>query len=406
MPKKHLNDQFIRNLTPQGKRIEYFDQHLIDPETSTLKRVGVKGLLIRLTKAGNIYFYYSYWFDNKSKRFKIGNYPNLSLSEARDKARKLAYKVNNNIDPQVEKIANKKKSKPKIFDYLVKHFKNQHLPTLRESTQKTYRNRIETEILPAFKGMTIENMTRGVIIELLEDIAVDRNQPTHSNRIRAILSSMFSFAVQREIAEYNPVKTIKPLGNENQRDRVLNEEELRRLWEHLLKLHEPLSSVFRILLLLGQRKGETCRMKWENIKDNVWTIPKEQTKADRKHSVPLTPLAVDIISDLKNESPYVFESNRNKGQPIKWLHNSFKGATKQAKITDIRIHDLRRTAATYMAESGTDRTILGKVLNHKGLAGDSQVTARYDRYAYMDEKRQALNRWSYRLKEIISNDNS
>jgi ribosomal 30S subunit maturation factor RimM len=54
-----------------------------------------------------------------------------------------------------------------------------------------------------------------------------------------------------------------------------------------------------------------------------------------------------------------------------------------------------------MAEMGTDRTIIGKVLNHKGLSGDSQVTARYDRYDYMKEKKQALNRWSQKLQQII-----
>ncbi|MGK7371532.1 MAG: site-specific integrase, partial [Candidatus Halalkalibacterium sp. M3_1C_030] len=181
----------------------------------------------------------------------------------------------------------------------------------------------------------------------------------------------------------------------------MDEDEIKGFWENLPMLREPLSSVFKVLLLLGQRKGETCRMKWNDIEDGIWTIPKDETKANRKHLVPLPPLAVEIIEDLENDSPFVFESRINKGKPVKWINEAFDRVTGEAKITDARIHDLRRTCATHLSGLGTDRTTLGKLLNHKGLSGDSQVTARYDRYGYMDEKRTALNKWSIGLYGII-----
>src|SRR5699024_10757109 len=150
-----------------------------------------KGLLLRVTKAGNKYFYYSYWYDNKSKRYKIGDYPNIGIAEARDEARELARQVNDGIDPQVEKNT-KKKKRPATFEYLANQFKKKHLPKLKESTQKTYTERIDGEMLPAFKGIKVKNMNRGVIIDLLEEIAIERESPYQSNRVRAILSSMFS----------------------------------------------------------------------------------------------------------------------------------------------------------------------------------------------------------------------
>lgn len=388
MPKLKLTDPFIRNHPEPEKRIEIYDKH-------------TSGLAVRITPTGSKSFVYRYRFNDKVRRFTIGKFPKMTLAEARDEVKELAYKVNHGTDPLEEKKAKKSRPTPKKFEYLVKRFKRQHLSTLKESTQRTYGNRIDSEILPAFKGTAVKNISRGVIMELLEEIAFERGYPTHSNRVRAILSSMFSFAVQREIAEYNPVKTIQPLGKEVKRDRVLSEDEIKNLWEKLPILQKSLHGVFKMLLLLGQRKGETCRMKWDDIEDGVWTIPKEQTKANRKHRVPLPPLAIEIIESLENDSPFVFESRRNKGKHIRWINGAFNRVAEEAEIPDIRIHDLRRTTATYMAELGTDRTILGKVLNHKGLAGDSQVTARYDRYGYMDEKKKALNRWSHKLQKII-----
>lgn len=91
MPKKRLTEQFLHNLKPQEKRVEYYDQHLIKGEE--LKKKGVKGFLVRLTKAGNKYFYYNYWFDGKAKKYKIGSNPDIGVSKAREVARELSFQV-------------------------------------------------------------------------------------------------------------------------------------------------------------------------------------------------------------------------------------------------------------------------------------------------------------------------
>jgi integrase len=391
MPKKNLTDPYIRNYPKPDKRVEIYDEH-------------TSGLAIRITTNGSKSFVYRYRFKNKVKRFTIGRFPTVSLAEARKEVGELEYKVNHGTDPLVEKKAKKDKPKSKKFDYLVKQFKKKHLPKLKASTQKDYTERIDNQIVPAFKGMELKYMTRHHILEFLEEIAYGRNSPIQSNRVRAILSSMYSNGVQWGIAEINPVKTIKPLGEENERDRVLDEKEIYDLWHEFLIIPDPTQSLFKLLLILGQRKGETRRMEWNHLNENIWTIPKEQTKADRKHFIPLPPMAGEIIENIAKTSPYVFESRSKKGHPIKWMNSTFNRAAKRAKVNDVMIHDLRRTAATHMAELGTDRTILGKVLNHKGLAGDTQVTARYDRYSYMDEKTKALKKWSEFLQEIISGD--
>ncbi len=398
MPKRHLSDQFLRNLKPKGKRVEYYDQHLI--VNDTIQRKGAKGLFVRLTKAGSIYFYYRYWFHGKARSRKIDSYPNISLTDARERARGFASDVNNGIDPQAEK--NAKKRKPETFQYLADQFKKKHLSRkLKPSTQKTYTERIDQEMIPYFKDKYVKDISRNEIIELLEQIAYERQSPIHSNRVRAILSSMFSFGVQRGIVEFNPVKIIEPLGKENDRERILEADEIQKLWQTFETLPEPSRSLFKMLLTLGQRLGETRRMKWKYTKNGIWTIPKTQTKANRKHFLPLSPLAVSIIERINNDSDFVFASPIQKDKPVSTVYSAWYAVRKNTGIDDIRIHDLRRTAATYLAELGTDRTTLGKVLNHKGLESGAQVTARYDRHGYMDEKKQALNRWSYKLQQII-----
>lgn len=149
-------------------------------------------------------------------------------------------------------------------------------------------------------------------------------------------------------------------------------------------------------------------MKWEYVHDGIWTIPEKLTKANREHKLPLPPLAQQILKDLRiytGGSQYVFQSPAKENQPITWIQwhaRSIRDTGDEKGVSDFRIHDLRRTVATYMTGMGINRTVLGKVLNHKQLAGDSHVTARYDRYDYMKEKKTALLQWGTRLQAILS----
>lgn len=414
MPKKHLTSQFIRNLKPQNKRVEYYDQHLI--ENDKLKSTGVKGLFIRLTKAGSVYFYYRYWFNDKAKSYKIGSYPDISLSTARDKARVLADQVNRGVDPQAEKNKRKHQPEKKTFNQLAEKFSQRHLPTLRESTQKEYNRVIESELLPAFKGMNIEDITKHHIRNVLDDKAYGNKKkrqdaaPTMANRIRAVLSSMFDFGIKKWglTIESNPVlATPTYKEGENKRDRFYSEPELKALWKAFEQEIEPIQSVFKMLLLTAQRKTETMRMKWSHIDGDIWTIPAENAKNKQSHGVPLPSEALDIIEAMRpisGDSEYVFESPRLDDEPIGWIKQAVKRIRKVSEVGDFRIHDLRRTAATYMAKGGTDPMIIGKVLNHKALAQENRITAIYNRHDYMKKKRQALNRWGEKLRKILNDE--
>ncbi len=391
--KLKLNDPFIRNHPAPEKRIEIYDTH-------------VSGLAVRITKTSHKSFVYRYRFNNKVKRFTIGSYPNVSLAKARQEAGELAYKVSKGIDPQAEKSKRKHQSDPQTFKELAEEFKTKHLPNLKEKTQTEYCRIIDVELIPKLGKKPIDDITKNQIINLLDNKALKDGSPTMANRIRARLSTIYSFGVKRGLAKHNIVQSTPtyPAGK-TKRDRYYNENEIQQLWHFFEQLNQPTQSVFKMLLICGQRKTETMNIRWNDIRGNVWTIPAELAKNGQPHDVPLSDLALQIIEDMQpitGESEYVFNSPKIDSAPMRSLKRANRTIKKHSGVPDFRPHDLRRTVATYMAKLAVDRTVLGKILNHKGLAGDGQVTAIYDRHSYMKEKRQALNRWSNHLQGITS----
>lgn len=250
----------------------------------------------------------------------------------------------------------------------------------------------------------------------MDSIAIDRDTPVFSNRVRAVLSSMFSFGIDKAILEINPVLNVKRKRKrkngeavERKRKRTYSPEEIRKLWKAFLIQSEPVRSIFMMLLICGQRTGETRRMKWEHInwKDKTWTIPREETKANREHVVPFSDLAEQVLkemSEFTGNGTYVFPSRVDGSKPIRWLQKAVDRVQEISKVEDFRCHDLRRTMATFMAELGTQPYEIGKVLNHKEQGGDTNVTGIYNRYTYLEEKRRALQQWSDHLKRILDGE--
>jgi len=394
MPTKKLNHNYIKNINPEDKRIEIYDE-LID------------NLAIRVTPTGYKSFVLRY--GSKGKRYTIGKFPNIGLAEARDIARDLLADIAKGKDPQEEKNAKRKKQEFQTFGELVEEFQELHLPTLRESTRKEYKRIIDNELLPVFKTIPVKEIEKGQIREFLDKKAREDESPTMANRIRARLSKIYNFGIGRGWVESNPVKGIPTYKNGNtKRDRFYNKEEIKELWKFFEMQKEPTQSVLKMLLITGQRKTETMQMKWSDLNEGIWTIPSELAKNKKPHEVPLSDMALKIIEKMRKmngESDYVFKSPQKENEPISWLTRARVFIQDNSEVPDFRPHDLRRTVATFMAKLKVDRTVLGKILNHKGLAGDTQVTAIYDRHSYTDEKREALNLWSDYLREILSNKN-
>jgi len=216
---------------------------------------------------------------------------------------------------------------------------------------------------------------------------------------------VFKFGVQRGIIDASPAVAIDKPAKETRRDRVLSENEIRAFWSGLDKsiMTEDVRTALRLCLVTVQRRGEVAGMRRSEIDGDWWIIPKERSKNGKAHRVPLSPLAKRLIAHASGDD-FLFPSPRKKGQygeqiPIeaRALTNAI---TKNRHLIDTErfcTHDLRRTAATKIAELGVPRFDIAKILNHSDYA----VTAVYDHYAYDAEKKKALLKWGRKLQEIL-----
>jgi integrase len=256
------------------------------------------------------------------------------------------------------------------------------------------------------------------------------------NRVLATVRKMLNFAVDHDWLEANPAARVKKPSPHRSRDRVLTQDEIRRLWrvlshfattderpapgrkratgttdDPLCPIGASLAAIQKVRLLTAQRGGEVARMRWSDLEiagddqRGWWTIPGEHTKNGQPIRVPLTG---DVIALIREQEPdddnergeYVFTGRGN--ATVLDRTKKAPSALARALGIDFRGHDLRRTAATNMAEAGIPRAHIAYVLNH--VDGGSRATKIYDRYAYDAEKRIAIETWTRRLNAILANE--
>jgi integrase len=187
---------------------------------------------------------------------------------------------------------------------------------------------------------------------------------------------------------------------EKQRDRVLNDDEIRALWSACDQLGNP-GALVRLLLLTGQRLRKVANMKWDDVTDGVWTISTESREKGNAGEVRLPQVAVDLIAEQPriDGNEYIFPAARGSG-PI----NSFAQLKRYfdrlmpADMPDWRFHDLRRTARTRMAELEIDDRIAELTLGHK-IKG---VEAVYNRAKLTERKSAALQKLTEHIVRLLN----
>lgn len=416
MPKEKLSHQKVKAIKKPEKPYVIYDQVQ-------------KGLELRISKAGTKSFCFRYEAAGKYRRLTLGRFPDLSLSDARARVRELKVKVKNGEDPQATREEQKNKKKPITFKELADKFITRHLPTLSDRTSTEYKRIIETELLDkhGWGHVAAWDITSQYVREVLNHKAYEEDAFTMANRIRSTISKMFEFGIKHIGLEINE----NPVGNtpvfkqgENKRDRVYNDSEIKELWQFWETRPEPIQSIFKILLLTGQRKTETMQMRWDHIESdkpckkviikedgkpkpkaflaNVWVI--DENKSKRRHEVPLPDFTYNIICNLWSEDEnnnFVFASNILENKPIQSIKSTSELIKKETSVLDFRPHDLRRTMATKLEQLMVDQYTIKKLLNH---AADSVTSKHYTWYDYMDKKLEALQRWNWRVKDIIGID--
>jgi Phage integrase family. len=252
-----------------------------------------------------------------------------------------------------------------------------------------------------------------------------RNDGSSDARGRAMarcLSKLFAWLVQHRRITANPCLGVYCPPAPAARDRVLSDSEIRWFWRACDQISEPFGQLLRLLLLTGGRREEVARMTRAELSEDgtVWNLPKERAKNRRAHVVPLPPLARYIIAGVKvveSKPGYIFSTTGT--TPVsgfskikRKLDDEMLAAARREKeqahrdpseviITKWRFHDLRRTAATGMAEIGISPHIVEAALNHVSGA-KAAVAGTYNRAAYAAEKKAALERWASHVEGLMS----
>jgi len=369
---------------------------------------------------------YIYKVNGIKRVLTLGEYPAMGLATAKEEFLKYRNQVKlEGRDPAkeiqdaieetktAEQRAREEENRLPTIEKLAAEYLKKHAKVKKRSWKEDERI-IDKDIIPVIGQKKAKDVTRRDIIKLLDKIA-DRGAPIAANRTQALIKKMFNFAIGEDIVLFNPCLVINKRGEEHQKDRVLSDEEIKTHWHGILASDMTIQTKVALLLQLvtAQRKGEVVAMRWDEIETDVWTIPSENAKNKRPHTVPLSPQAITLLDMVKNDSPWVFSapSGHLRGDSIsratrRYLMRIKKPteANPDAMLTKndpewFTPHDFRRTAATKMTKLKIPRLTVSKVLNHS----EGGVTSIYDRNEYDPEKRQALETWGRKLDAIISN---
>jgi integrase len=406
-----LTDRLLRTLKPSAHARDYHDTQQ-------------RGLIARILPSGIVQFNVRYRHQGKQRRLKLGEYPAVSLQTARKRARGAQADVDDGRDPAGERQAAKAERTDTINalgeDYLKKHARK-HKRSAEEDARI-----LEADVLPYWRDKSVRALSRRDVRVLIERVA--ERAPVMANRVLALVRKMLNFAVDHDWIDANPAARVQKPTREVWRERVLTNEEVRRVWrvlsnppaktdkpapgrkratgkkdDPLCPISAPLASLLKVRLLTAQRGGEVTKMRWADVdlESGWWTIPGTDTKNGEAHRVPLTEDALAIIraqrpSKKHKGGEYVFVGS---GESLSDRAKKAPAAIARVLGIDFRGHDLRRTAATRMAEAGIPREHIGKVLNH--VEGGARATRVYDRHTYDREKRLALEAWARTLKAIL-----
>jgi integrase len=232
-----------------------------------------------------------------------------------------------------------------------------------------------------------------------------RNKGKSDARGRTMLSALsllFKWLLSERRVTSNPCLPVARAKPATSRDRVLSESELQSFWSATDSVGGPFGALLKLLLLTGCRREEVAGMRWSELSEDLatWTIPSSRTKNWREHIVPLPPLPRDIIASVTRiEGPFVFTTTGKSS--VSGFSRVKQRLDRLIDVAPWRLHDLRRTCATGMAQLGIQPHVVEAVLNHVSGA-KAGVAGIYNKYQYLPEKKTALERWAAHVEALVT----
>lgn len=392
-----LTQASVKGLTlPSGARDKlFFDDDL-------------PGFGFRIRDGGKRTWIAQYRLGKKQRRVTIGAAANTTAEEARKRAKGILSRVHLGADPQIEKAEARAQAASTVqiatelyLDARAAGLKPRSLVEVQRHLRKDF---------AALSELPLAKVTRADVAAEIVRIA-KQNGPYAANRARAALSAFYSWAMGEGLADRNPVIGTNKATDEIARDRVLSPPELSAIWQEAGD--GDYAAIVKLLVLTGQRREEVGGMLWSEVDLDglIWRILPERTKNGLPHDVPLSQPAVAILRDhaKRDGRDLVFGAGAGPFQGwsnAKSAHNKrvlarLREKNKKASPPPWRLHDIRRTVATRLADLGVLPHVVEAVLNH--VSGHKAgVAGVYNRASYAAEKRMALNLWAEHVVEATT----
>lgn len=388
------------------------------------------GFGVRVLSGGKRSWIIQFRIAGRSTTKTIGRVERMSAGTARDLAKRQLAQAELGIHPGEEKKTAHRKA-AETFKSIVPVFldakKNKPLNNKKPVKARTF-EQIElhlTEHWSDLDGLPIREITHENIDPILLKIGTTRGLYA-ANRARGTLHNFFVWAMKKGYADNNPVIRTDKQTAENSRDRVLTDAELIAIWNACKS--DDYGDIVRLLILTAQRRDEIGAITRTEIDlpGRKWTIPSGRTKNGLSHEVPLADRAIAILKTAmarpgrEDRSAIFGDGGAGRGfagwskakaaldkriaeQAVKGRHAAKKTDGKETKKEQEgwRLHDLRRTVATRMADLGVLPHVIEAVLNH--ISGHKAgVAGVYNRALYAAEKRQALDLWAAHIEALIA----
>ena len=350
----------------------------------------------------------------------------ISLEAARVKARMWLELIKKGVDPQIQEERERQaelRQQGTTFASVAEDFIREKLPGERKGRE--VERDIRRELIPAWGRRPIADIAPLDVRYVIKAVK-ERGAPYQAHNLLVTARRMFSWAIDQHVygLEASPCDRLKPkaiIGKKISRSRILDDEELCAFWRAMRRLGYPYGPLYQLLLLSGQRKSEVAEARWSefDMQRKLWTIAGERMKGEGEgapHTVPLTADMIVILEALPRfkHGDHLFSTTFGR-KPINGFSKAKDRIDARMQLTwralgrvndkDRRNtsipgwvnHDIRRTVRTHLSALPVQDVVRELIIAH-ARPGLHKV---YDRYAYLDEKRQCLELWSARLRTIV-----
>jgi integrase len=385
---KRLTAKSVENLKPGPVRREIPD-------------AGCAGLYLVLQPSGHRSWALRYRFGSRTAKLTLGQWPATTLAAAREAAATAKHELEKGHNPAKAKADAKVKADAAkagtltavCENYLVREGKK-----LRTLDQRV--SILKRQVYPVLGGRPIGEIRRSEIARLLDQIE-DRNGPRAADVALAVLRRVMNWHALRDDEFRSPV--IRGMARqrpaEHRRERILDDDELRAVWQ-ATEDGTPFSALVRFLLLTSARRNEAAGMKWDEVDANgVWTLPATRSKTKIEIIRPLSKAAQEVLAGLPRVVGCDYAFTVTGRTPICQFSTPKKRLDAASGVTGWRLHDARRTARSLLSrckDVSVDHA--ERVLGHS--RGD--IRERYDRHSYIEEMRFAVERLAALIETIVN----